>query len=488
MPSPKPQAVTFPSIDRLPRIASTAAGSASIAVLAGALVGAALVSKPLLVGALIAVVLALLAVAVAFRHPARAFVGLVLLVALIPSYAAPAVGPLLFIPAAAAAWVLAAALAWRNFLDRGYLLQPTTIDWLVGAFGLLMAISLAFSARTAPSDYVHLIFLWAGPYIAARLLLAETEKPTEVVAVSFALVAAFLAPIAIAEATGSANPFYVFDVNSTEFAVWGDQADRFGQARAEASFGHPIAFSMFLAASALLSIAMGVNSRQPSRRYAWYALAALAVGIQALALSRTGWLILALGTIMITFATVEGSARRRLGVLLTTTVVVIFAASAVMPTELEVLPGFEKRSKEVADSSDYREALLDRALEPGVLHLWGNPVNKVTPAVSGGTATDNAYIILADTWGLIPTAALVAIAIALLISVIRARSRETEGSAVLPIAALTSLFALFFVAFITQQQVMIWLLVGAASGLAAKTAACRPAPAAQLRKSGAERR
>ena len=54
-----------------------------------------------------------------------------------------------------------------------------------------------------------------------------------------------------------------------------------------------------------------------------------------------------------------------------------------------------------------------------MLGLWGNPVNKVTPAVSAtNTATDNAYIILADDWGLIPTFALIAIALALLIAII----------------------------------------------------------------------
>ena len=79
-----------------------------------------------------------------------------------------------------------------------------------------------------------------------------------------------------------------------------------------------------------------------------------------------------------------------------------------MPSEVQVVPGLGGHAHEsnYETSGLYREALLHRALEPGVLGLWGNPVNKVTPAVNFGTATDNAYIILADMWGLIPTFAL----------------------------------------------------------------------------------
>jgi len=136
------------------------------------------------------------------------------------------------------------------------------------------------------------------------------------------------------------------------------------------------------------------------------------------------------------------------------------------PKELELFPSSSSSAEGAAfqDSGAYREALLERALQPGVLHLWGNAVNRVTPAVSStNTATDNAYIILADEWGLIPTFALIAIVFSLLMAIVLARSRRAEEMVILPIVAVTSLCALFFVAFITQQQVMIWLLVGAAS-------------------------
>jgi hypothetical protein len=371
---------------------------------------------------------------------------------------------------------------------KGRLFRPSAVDFTAGAFVLLMAISMAFSARAALSDSLHLMFLWAGPYLAARLLLSDIEQPTKVLAASFALVTVALAPIALLEATGSSNPFFAFRFNPTESAIWGTQVDRFGQARAETSFGHPIAFAMFVAISALLSVAMGLRSTQWRQRYGWYALAAVAVGVQALALSRTGWLILAFGIVMIALVTVRGTIRRRLTVLLVTVGAVVLLTSLVAPTELEVLPGFESRAEHIFTSSGtYREALLSRALEPGVLHLWGNPVNMVTPLVSGGTATDNAYIILADTWGLIPTAALVATAIALLVTAARARIHDNDELTIPPIIAFTSLAALFFVAFITQQQMAIWMLVGAAGAAAERDAVLGSSVPVQGRRASRDR-
>ena len=142
----------------------------------------------------------------------------------------------------------------------------------------------------------------------------------------------------------------------------------------------------------------------------------------------------------------------------------VLLTSQVAPTALEAVPGFEKSETRVDNSSRYRQALLSRALEPGVLNLWGNQQNEVTPYVSGSTATDNAYIILADTWGLIPTAALFFLALALLAIIARAYGRDATGLVAFPIAGLASLVALFVVAFITQQQVVIWMVLGALQG------------------------
>jgi hypothetical protein len=109
----------------------------------------------------------------------------------------------------------------------------------------------------------------------------------------------------------------------------------------------------------------------------------------------------------------------------------------------------------------------------------------VTPAVQYGTATDNAYIILADAWGLIPTFALFAVGFSLLVVVGASYGLPGEPIAILPIVAFTCLVAIFFVAFITQQQAMIWLTVGAAGAAAERIAALRRQRRLDQRRSSA---
>jgi hypothetical protein len=456
-------------------IATSPSATVPLAVLLGGLVGVAVVAKPAVLLALIALVLALVGIGIAYARPDVAFGGLVVLMALIPTYASPSIGPLLFIPAAAASWVLSGALMWRNMIDEGVLLRANYVDYAVTAFVGLMLVSVSFSARAELTDWIHNMFMWAGPYLAARLLLAKVEHPTKVVAVSFAAMTVVLAPIAASEAlAGGSNPFFNLNFNSGEFGIWASQIDRFGAVRAVTSFGHPIAYSMFLACSALLSIAMGISSAETKPRYTWYGLALIAIGTMALALSRTGWVMLAVGVVMLAVVTVRGTIRTRLLTLLAIVVGVVLVASVVMPNELQVLPGFGGSGEAKYKSSGlYREALLERALEPGVLGLWGNPTNQVTPNVQYGTATDNAYIILADGWGLIPTFALFGVGVSLLVVLGAAYALPGEPIAILPIIAFTCLVAIFFVAFITQQQVMIWLMIGAAGAAAGRVTELR---------------
>lgn len=461
---------------------------ALLAGLAGIGLGAAIASKPLAVVGLCAVAFAVFGVVVALERPGVAFGGLVLLMALAPVYAAPSIGSLLFLPAAATSCVIAIALGWRNLVTRGRLFRLTLIDFAALVFALLMGISLFYSLRTSNSDYLNYLFIWGAPYLAARMLLADTRKPAKVLAISFAIALLCLAPLAVLESLGVSNPFYNLNFNSAAFAVWASQVDRFGAIRAVTSFGHPIAFSMFAAAAALLALGMGLHAKTGRQRYTWYLLTLIGVGTQALALSRTGWLMLATGIVAIALLGVRGAARRRLGGILAIVVAAVLVVAVAMPSQLQIIPGAGEKSEQSFQSSGlYREALLHRALQPGVLHLWGNPVNKVTPAVNFGSATDNAYIILADTWGLIPTFALFGLGAALLIAAARTGDRRDEPLASVPIVAFTTLVAIFFVAFITQQQVMIWMLLGAAGATAERAAGERRRERQRL-SSEAERR
>jgi hypothetical protein len=184
--------------------------------------------------------------------------------------------------------------------------------------------------------------------------------------------------------------------------------------------------------------------------------------------------MLGIGMVLLALVSVQGSARSRLFMLFGIVVGVIVILAVVAPQELSVLPGFgHSHESNYQTSGLYREALLQRALQPGVLGWWGNPVNKVSPAVQFGTATDNQYIILADGWGLIPTFALFAVAATMLVVVGRSHGVEGEPFAILPIIGFTCFVAIFFVAFITQQGAMIWLLIGASGAIAERVASKR---------------
>jgi hypothetical protein len=450
--------------------ASSRAGQIILGGLGGAVVGGAISSNLKLVALLIGAVLAGFMVSAAFTHPERAFVALVLVMVLIPTYAAPAVSSLLFIPAAALSWLLAAALGWRNAMQRGRPFSLTGLDALVVLFFILLYVSLQFSPQVDfKSDFLNDVFAWLGPFLAARLLLQDCKRPVFVIATSFAAGVVMIAPVAVLETLGVRNPFFNLQFNGAEAAAFGNAVSRLGAVRAQASFGHPIALSMFASCSALLSLGMAIYSSASKERLAWLALAAVGVGVQALTVSRTGWLILVFGFILLGLTTSLRAARKRLTTIFAVVGVALLALSisGAAPKELQVLPsssGVGEEARQFQDSGAYRERLINRAFEGGVLGLWGNPYNKVSLAVSTtNQATDNAYIILADHWGLIPTFSLIAVAAALLVAIALARKREANELVILPITALMSLCALFFVAFITQQQVMVWLLIGAAS-------------------------
>jgi hypothetical protein len=455
---------------------SSKLGQILLGGVAGAFVGAAIASKLSLIVLMIGAVLGLAAVAAALTRPDRAFYGLVVVMVLIPTYSSPAIGPILFIPAAGLSWVLAGILAWRNGMRRGRPFSLTGLDLLVAVFFVLMMISSQLSPQVEFKVYYNDVFAWLGPYLAARLLLQDCERPVFVVAVAFAVGTVLIAPVAVLETLGTKNPFFNFQFNGGESAAFGNAVTRAGEVRAQGSFGHPIALSMYVSASALLSLGMAIYAKASKERFAWLALAALGVAVQVMTVSRTGFVMLVIGGVLLALTTAERELRLRLASIVGVVALFVLFVNVTGkgPDELQLFPGKKAAetasAEEVAESSAYREKLLERATAPGVLGLWGNPYNKVTNGVSlSNTSVDNEYIILGDSWGLIPMFSLIAVAAGLLIAIALALRRKMDDLVTLPIAALTSLCALFFVAFITQQQVMVWLLIGCASAASERT-------------------
>lgn len=459
--------------------ATTPAGSLLLTCGVAVVIGLALVAKPMLITMLIALAFGAIGLFIALTRPALAFGLLVGILGLIPTYASPTVGSLLFDPGAAACLVVGVVLMWQNMVVEGRPLRANYVDLASALFLALMFVSLFFSPRVDSSDFWHTVFLWIGPYLAGRVLLSRIEHPARVAAISFAAVALILAPIALAESLGASNPFFNLNFNSGEFSVWNNQLSRFGDIRSATSFAHPIAFSMFLAASVLLSFAQGLAAKADKERLIWYGIAAITIAVMSLTISRTGWVMVGIGVVMFGLVSLRGPYRRQILTLLALGIGIFVLLAAVDPGLISKLPGFSDSGEAAYKSSgQYREALLHRALQPGVLHAWGNSQNQITAGVGLNSTTDNAYVILADLWGLIPTFALFLVGAAVLFTSLRPYPNEgVDPTAILPIVAFTSLVAIFFVAFISQQQCFIWLSVGAAGAAAERARYGKPARA-----------
>lgn len=447
---------------------------AAVCATASVVLAYALAQGPKLTFLIVALALGAAGCVVAITRPRWLFAVAIAALTFIPIYASPAFGPILFAPVAVALWILAAGLIWRRlFIEHGSF-SLSGIDVAVVLFMALMAISVGFSGQPELRDYLQVAFLWLGGYLGGRMFLREQRAP-ELLALGFAVATAVMMPFAVLEATTGANPFLHLSVSASATAEWVGTQTRFGATRIEVAFGHAIALAMFFSTSALLSLNMAIHTARFRDRALWLVAAGLGAVGQALTVSRAGWVLLAVGVVGLLLTAGRGAARRRMTWLLAGLVVgAIVAAQLAPPDQLRVLPGAGSvaGSASVADSSGYRWKLLHRAVEPGVLNPWGNPSNHVAPAVSAGNfATDNQYIIFGDTWGLIPLAAFLLIVFFLVHTMIRAVARGGGALAGIPLVALANCVGLFVVALITQQQIMVWLLIGASGAVAERLGA-----------------
>ena len=194
-----------------------------------------------------------------------------------------------------------------------------------------------------------------------------------------------------------------------------------------------------------------------------------------LADARTGWVVLGVGGILLLIGArraVISKARelgpRRLAVAsgcLIAAAVLFFslAPSSVRPGAGGGIGELLGTSEAKGETATYRLDLLKEAFEPGKLQVLGNRVSKLAHRLaSGATTLDNEYLLLADQWGLLALAAMLALVASLTVAWLRLRGL----SGGLAGAALSGAFGIFFVALITQQAQFFWLFVGVAGAAA----------------------
>src|SRR5919197_1709324 len=267
-----------------------------------------------------------------------------------------------------------------------------------------------------------------------------------------------LAPFAMYESFTHHNLFAQFGRASGAYDVWLQQVTRGGINRVAASFGHPLALGMFLATAAVFAAWRGAAAEARKARFAWIASATVLIVAQALTLSRVAWVVVALGVSpLVLKKSLKQLVLVGLAVAATACVLSVIPQGAVVRETLASFTG-HSADQDLTGTAAYRVSLLRELTRPHDLALIG------PSATLTGRSIDNEYLLFALEWGIVPGLFLFAVAIA---AVGPAWSlRSSDGA--LGVAAVANVIGLLTVAFITQQQLLIWLLLGALAGRRAR--------------------
>ncbi len=409
-------------------------------------------STSLVVLLLIAPVLFIAALWAATTYSHRFLIGSVVLLTLVPIVGVPEHE---FIHPGLLGLVVLAYAGLAGFLPRRRA-HLTLIDVaaLTVLAGCVLSYSLGHQTRT---DLEIVLLLWFCPYFAARSLTG-TGRTT--VLRAFAVAGAVAIPFGIVEVIYGNLFVKVFTYGSEPQFGLGTPTQRLGINRAEGALGQPIPYAMFLSIAAVAAITIWMT-RENRSSHRWLYIGMGIVAIQATTLARTGWLMLAVITIVVVtlnFRTVFSYANRRLIAL----AIVGVGVTLVVPTTNDLILGSSgTESAKLEKSADYRTLLLEQALKPGYIAPYGTTEPQIGP--HGLKSIDDEYIHAAWMWGYLPIVGFALMFFAFL----RGAWRHRRDGVALAVYAtcIATMVAIENVAFITQQQVLIWMLWGCASGL-----------------------
>ncbi len=440
----------------VPTVRSILAGGSCVAglILCGLLVAA----QPIAAGALVG--LGLGVVAAVLRPAALAFAAIVLIV-LVPVYAAPALGPLTSHPTVLAAWLAAGGSLLLVSLGRERI-RLGTVDAAMAVYLAFLSLAVLFENREK-ADYLAIVFTTLGPYLAVRLVVPRLR--TDWLPIAFGVATLVSLPFVLFEGATATSPFAGLEFNPVESAVWGEEQERFGILRAEGAFGQAISLSQFAGTAMLLALGAAVMTRRVASRRAWALVIVAGAAMLALSYSRTGWLIFVLGVVLIAFAMTTGVKRLRLLWTLGSVVVVgalLLVVSGLAPSVARL---FNDDSLE--GSNNFREILLQRALRGDGIAWFGLKQSPLGAGIETGTSIDNAYLALAADWGWVGMIGLILVGVAVAGSL-----WSTRGTlwALVPAVTLANFVGLFQVAINTQTKFWLWMLVGGCAGAAAAVA------------------
>jgi hypothetical protein len=331
-------------------------------------------------------------------------------------------------------------IAYAPILTR---FQPTALDLAVLAFAWTQAAIAAFQGQ------VFHITAWFAPaivlpYFGFRLLFG-TPDARRVFATTIVVIGVIVSFIGIWEGLTGHNPIVAPGTHTYTSAghyttTWNQPEYRDGHLRALSTFGHPIAFGMFL----LIPLAFAMARRGP-----WNLAAAGVILIaEALTFSRGPWV-----GCLVVVVLLAGWNRRRMLVGATA----LAAAAIFVGPVNHVLAQSNSAATEAGGSGFYRIGLISHVFHD--FSWFGHPFGDLQSAIpnfADVTSLVATTAIHTGILGLVELAAIACLAIAALVAARRYGDHDYRAAT----AALTAqLVGLSTVTLITNYQFFFWVLL-----------------------------
>ena len=331
-------------------------------------------------------------------------------------------------------------VAYASTLPR---FRPSALDLAVLAFAVTPAAIAALQGQPFHiSNWVAAEIVF--PYCGFRLLFNATDAgrdfATAIIAVGVAV-----ALIGIWEGFTGHNPIvhpgHLSYGNGGQYTTtWNVVEYRNGHVRALSTFGHPIAFGMFLSIPIVFAVVRGGL---------WnLAGAGVMLVAEVLTYSRGGWIACLVVVLLL--------AGRNRGRIVAAATAIIAGAIFIGPIN-QILIESTSASTEAGNTTYYRLGLLSHAFD-GV-SLLGHPFSNLQSAVAGYVDVTSLVAGTIVQTGLVGLLELAFIACCVMVAFVSAR-RQADPDYLAAAAALTAqLVALVSVALITNYQFFFWVLM-----------------------------
>jgi len=403
----------------------------------------------------------LVAALIAERHISRAaVVGLVAMCAL-PVYWGRGLGGfgVALIPATAVAGVL--VLASGPLVAK---FRPVAIDVAVGSYLVCRGLAYVLNFESGVGAAAGFVTRIAVVYAAFRLITLRRDMIVRL-ATGVALVAIALSVFARVERATNDNIFFRLLPRGFQADAWARPELRFRALRVEASFGHPIAFGLFLALALVIVVSLATRARRPGARLAWAAGAVMIALALLDTLSRGPLLVAVLAVFAWSlFERRSWTAPRVAGLIGVAALVLIFTPALLI---VDALWSSSRGDTREARSAEYRLTVAAVLTDPEQFSLLGHPTTgagDVTAQAServGLKSLDNEFALVYVSGGALSLAAFVAVVVLQWRVVFTRGLSSIERAWMLAIAA-TSL-GLTTVALLTQHSDFFWASMGVAA-------------------------